>query len=142
MHGWGLFIKAIPMSKKQVMTTGRACVLYLPPWGIPNAEPIGSSNDLPLATATAVATIFSLPFASHGRTIICVKISLLYRSARLPLQNKEIDILKPSMSFFVHKSTLVHYASGFFAFSFLGVISAIVPMPSPNPAAALMAIAP
>ena len=45
---------------KAVMTTSRAGGLHKPPWGISHAEPIGSSNDPPLAevaTATDVATI-------------------------------------------------------------------------------------
>ena len=33
----------------RVMTTSRAGGLHKPPWGIPHAEPIGSSNDPPLA---------------------------------------------------------------------------------------------
>ena len=34
---------------RQVMTTSRAGGLHLPPWGIPHAEPIGSSKNPPLA---------------------------------------------------------------------------------------------
>ena len=35
--------------RRQVMTTSRAGDLHKPPWGISHAEPIGSSNNPPLA---------------------------------------------------------------------------------------------
>ena len=39
-----------------------------PPWGISHAEPLGSSNHPPLAVATDVASIFSLPCVKGGGT--------------------------------------------------------------------------
>ena len=44
------------------MTTGRAGGLHKPPWGISHAEPIGSSNDLPLAEVALLPQMWQLAF--------------------------------------------------------------------------------
>ena len=54
------------------MTTSRAGSLHKPPWGISHAEPIGSSNDPPLAEVAPLPQMwqlsFSLPCVKGGGT--------------------------------------------------------------------------
>ena len=50
------------------MTTSRAGGLHKPPWGISHAEPIGSSNDPPLAEVAPLPQMWQLPFS-----LPCVK---------------------------------------------------------------------
>ena len=54
------------------MTTSRAGGLHKPPWGISHAEPIGSSNDPPLAEVAPLPQMwqlsFSLPCVKGGGT--------------------------------------------------------------------------
>ena len=45
---------------RQVMTTSRAGGLHKPPWGIPHAEPIGSSNNPPLAVVALPPQMWQL----------------------------------------------------------------------------------
>ncbi|MBQ8717548.1 MAG: hypothetical protein IJY43_06900 [Clostridia bacterium] len=47
----------------QVMTTSRAGGLHKPPWGISPAEPIGSSNDPPLAEVAPLPQMWQLSFS-------------------------------------------------------------------------------
>ena len=57
------------------MTTSRAGGLHLPPWGIPHAEPIGSSNCPPLAVIAPPPQTWllssSLPCVKGGGTACC-----------------------------------------------------------------------
>ena len=46
------------------MTTSRAGGLHKPPWGISHAEPIGSSNDPPLAEVAPLPQMWQLSSAS------------------------------------------------------------------------------
>ena len=39
----------LAMKQEKIITTGRAGGLHKPPWGMSRAEPIGSSNRLPIA---------------------------------------------------------------------------------------------
>ena len=45
------------------MTTSRAGGLHKPPWGISHAEPIGSSNDPPLAEVAPLPQMWQLSFS-------------------------------------------------------------------------------
>ena len=60
------------IQNRKVMTTSRAGGLHKPPWGISHAEPIGSSNDPPLAEVAPLPQMwqlsFSLPCVKGGGT--------------------------------------------------------------------------
>ena len=76
------------------MTTSRAGGLHKPPWGIPHAEPIGSSNNPPLAVVAPPPQMWqlflSLPCVKGGGTacrdggivLLCFATSTIPQSLR------------------------------------------------------------
>ena len=60
------------ISYVKVMTTSRAGGLHKPPWGIPHTEPLGSSNNPPLAVVALPPQMWqlslSLPCVKGGGT--------------------------------------------------------------------------